>query len=315
MRALAHALFLIAPLAAFAAPRDVREIGPGVSFIEGEFAKGRQPDGNSVVLHGTGGTIVIDTGRHEIHTQKVLAVATRTGVKPEAVINTHWHLDHVGGNVIVRQRYPQAKIIASGAITNARKGFLADYRAQLAQAVAGMPPDKSAGFRAEMALIDAGDKLEPDEVVTAPGERTIAGRKLYIGLERNAATEGDVWVLDRASGILATGDLVTLPVPFLDTADPDGWAAALERLSKVDAKLVVPGHGEPMKPADLLTYRRAFVALLACARSQRPAAECSNDWFAGIGDLARGSDPELAKGAMGYYLDNVLRKPARANAK
>ena len=315
MRALAHALFLIAPLAAFAAPRDVREIGPGVSFIEGEFAKGRQPDGNSLVLHGTGGTIVIDTGRHAIHTQKVLAVATRTGVKPEAVINTHWHLDHVGGNVIVRQRYPQAKIIASGAITNARKGFLADYRAQLAQAVAGMPPDKSAGFRAEMALIDAGDKLEPDEVVTAPGERTIAGRKLYIGLERNAATEGDVWVLDRASGILATGDLVTLPVPFLDTADPDGWAAALERLSKVDAKLVVPGHGEPMKPADLLTYRRAFVALLACARSQRPAAECSNDWFAGIGDLARGSDPELAKGAMGYYLDNVLRKPARANAK
>ena len=315
MTRLAWAWFALAASSAFAAPGDVREIGPGVSFIEGEFAKGRQPDGNSLVLHGEGATIVIDTGRHPEHTQKVLAVATRSGVKPEAVINTHWHLDHVGGNVIVRQRYPQAKIIASGAIASARKGFLADYRAQLAQAVASLPPDKSAGFRAEMALIDAGDKLAPDEVVTASGDRTLAGRRLFIGLERNAATEGDVWVLDRASGILATGDLVTLPVPFLDTADPDGWAAALERLSKVDAKLVVPGHGEPMKPAGLVTYRKAFDALLACARSPRASAECSKEWFAAIGDLARGTDPSLAQGAMAYYLDNVLRKPARANAK
>lgn len=315
MKRIALAFAAFAAVSAYGAAGDVREIGPGVSLIEGQFARGRRPDGNSLVLHGAGATIVIDTGRHVEHTQKVLAVATRNGLKPEAVINTHWHLDHVGGNVIVRRKYPQAKIIASGAIANARKGFLKEYREQLAQAVGAMPPDKSGGMRAEMALIDAGDKLMPDDVVTAPGERTIAGRKLYIGLERNAVTEGDVWVLDRASAILAAGDLVTLPVPFLDTADPDGWAAALERLSKVDAKLIVPGHGEPMKPSDLATYRKAFGALLACARSQRPSADCSKEWFAAIGDLARGSDLSLAQNAMGYYLDNVLRKPARANAK
>lgn len=294
---------------AWAAPGDVREIGPGVSFIEGQFAKGRQPDGNSLVLHGTDGTIVIDTGRHREHTQKVLSVATRNGLKPVAIINTHWHLDHVGGNLVVREKFPGAAILASGAIANARKGFLAEYREELAKAVASMPPGKSAGMREEMALIDAGDKLAPTEVITAGGERTLAGRRLVIGLERNAATEGDVWVLDKASGVLAAGDLVTLPVPFLDTANPDGWAAALDRLSRVDAKLIVPGHGEPMKPADVLTYARAFKALLACARSTRASAECSDQWFSSIGDLAKGSDPSLAKGAMGYYLDNVLRKP------
>jgi glyoxylase-like metal-dependent hydrolase (beta-lactamase superfamily II) len=285
-----------------------REIAPGVSLVSGQFTKGRQPDGNSVVLHGTNGTLIIDTGRHRDHIQRVLAVATRNGQTPVAVINTHWHLDHIGGNLVVRQRFPKATILASDALANARKGFLAGYRDELAKVIPQMPPAEAAGYKEELALIDAGDKLAPDEVIKSAGERTIAGRNLFIGLERNAATEGDVWVLDRASGTLVTGDLVTLPVPFLDTADPDGWSAALDRLAKVDAKLVVPGHGEPMKPADLATYNKAFKALLACARSKRATAECSNDWFTGIGDLARGTDPQLARSSMAYYLDNVLRR-------
>jgi len=287
----------------------VREIGPGVSVIPGQFTRGRQPDGNSVVLLGNEGTIIIDTGRHRDHTQRVLKAATRNGKKPVAVINTHWHLDHIGGNALVRQAHPKVTVYASGAFANARKGFLADYRKQLAEAAAAMPTEKSAGMREEMALIDAGDKLAPDEVITASGERTLAGRNLMIGLERNAATEGDVWVLDRASGTLITGDLVTLPVPFLDTANPEGWAAALDRLVKVDAKLVVPGHGEPMPPAGLTTYRKAFRDLLVCAKSKRASAECADQWFATIGDLAKGTDPALAKSSMGYYLDNVLREP------
>jgi glyoxylase-like metal-dependent hydrolase (beta-lactamase superfamily II) len=287
----------------------IREVAPGVSLIPGQFTRGVQPDGNSVVLHGNDGTIIIDTGRHVLHTQRVLAAATKSGQAPVAVINTHWHLDHIGGNVLIRQRYPKVAILASGAFADARKGFLADYRAQLAQAVAAMPADKSGGLRTEMALIDAGDKLAPSEVIGAGGDRTIAGRRLTLGLEKNAATEGDVWILDRASGTLMTGDLVTLPVPFLDTANPEGWAAALDRLAKVDAKLVVPGHGEPMPPAGLETYRKAFRGLLACAKSTRASAECSDEWFKAIGDLGRGTDPALAKSALGYYLDNVLRTP------
>ena len=285
-----------------------REIAPGVSFVSGQFTKGRQPDGNSVVLHGDTGTVIIDTGRHRDHAQRVLAVATRNGKSPVAVINTHWHLDHIGGNLLVRQRFPKVTILASDALAAARKGFLAGYRDELAKFIPQMPPAEAAGYKEELALIDAADKLAPDEVIKSPGERTLAGRNLTIGLERKAATEGDVWILDRASGTLITGDLVTLPVPFLDTADPDGWSAALDRLAKVDAKLIVPGHGEPMKPADLVTYNKAFKALLACARSKRASAECSNDWFAAIGDLGRGTDPQLARSAMGYYLDNVLRK-------
>jgi glyoxylase-like metal-dependent hydrolase (beta-lactamase superfamily II) len=305
---------LLAATGAWAAPL-VEEIGPGVSLVRGQFARGLQPDGNSVVLIGNDGTVIIDTGRHTEHTHRVLAAATRNGKSPVAVINTHWHLDHIGGNLAVRRRFPKATIYASDALKGARKGFLAEYRAELAKVVAAAPADKSGGYRAEIALIDAADKLAPDEVISAPGERTLAGRRLLIGLERNAATEGDVWILDRASGTLVTGDLVTLPVPFLDTASPEGWAAALERLVKVDAKLIIPGHGEPMRPQDLITYNKAFRELLACAKSKRATADCSKQWFATIGDLARGTDPGLAQSSMAYYLDNVLRAKEGAGAK
>lgn len=306
MKLLACMALLLAATAARAAPQ-IEEIGPGVSLVRGQFTRGVQPDGNSLVLHAPQGTVVIDTGRHREHTHRVMRVATRDGKLPVAVINTHWHLDHTGGNPKFRDRYPKATIYASDAINGARKGFLAEYRQQLANAIAATTPEKSVAFRGEMELIDAGDKLAPDQVISETGERVLGGRRLLIGLEKNAATEGDVWVLDRASGVLATGDLVTLPVPFLDTASPEGWAAALDRLVKVDAKLIVPGHGEPMRPADLLTYRKAFHELLACAKSPRPSADCSASWFATIGDLARGTDAALAQSAMRYYLDNVLR--------
>jgi len=309
VKLVAWVALLLAATAAWAAP-EIEEIGPGVSLVRGQFTRGVQPDGNSLVLHAPQGTVVIDTGRHREHTHRVMRVATRDGKVPVAVINTHWHLDHVGGNPKFRDRYPNATIYASDAINAARKGFLAEYRAQLANAIAATTPEKSVAFRGELELIDAGDKLAPDQVISGTGERVLGGRRLLIGLEKNAATEGDVWVLDRASGVLATGDLVTLPVPFLDTASPEGWAAALDRLVKVDAKLIVPGHGEPMRPADLLNYRKAFHELLACAKSTRPSADCSAAWFATIGDMSRGTDPALARSALGYYLDNVLRKGA-----
>ena len=159
-----------------------------------------------------------------------------------AVINSHWHLDHIGGNLLVRRRFPGVRIYASSALADARKGFLASYRKQLEEMISTTTDaEAQQPWRAEVGIIDSGDALAPDEVITRSETRVIAGRKLMIGLESRAVTAGDVWVFDPASRFLVSGDLVTLPVPFLDTACPARWKDSLDHLAAVDFKTADPG--------------------------------------------------------------------------
>ena len=68
------------------------------TFIEGKVPEEMQPDGNSIVFEGPKEMLVIDTGRHPEHTDKIIAVAKARNKPITAIINTHWHLDHATGN-------------------------------------------------------------------------------------------------------------------------------------------------------------------------------------------------------------------------
>ncbi|MBZ5589166.1 MAG: MBL fold metallo-hydrolase [Acidobacteriia bacterium] len=292
------------------------EIAPGVDLLPGRFVSGTQPDGNTVVFRAPAGLIVVDTGRHAEHTQAILDLAAKAGVPVVAVINTHWHLDHIGGNPRVRHAYPGVRVWASGALTQAMTGFLATYRAQLQEAAGKtQDPSERRGFQDELAIIDAGSALAPDEVVTVTGPRTIGGRALQLGLERNAVTAGDVWVFDPATGVLASGDLVTLPAPLFDTACPRGWQAALARLASVPFTVLVPGHGRPMSRVDFERYRAGFDRLLACAASKRTDEACGDGWMRDIGPLMPESDRGLARRLLQYYLPNNLRAAPEKTAR
>ena len=52
------------------------ELAPGVDLLPGRFVKGTQPDGNTVILRGRTGLVVVDTGRHPEHTQGVIDFGT-----------------------------------------------------------------------------------------------------------------------------------------------------------------------------------------------------------------------------------------------
>jgi glyoxylase-like metal-dependent hydrolase (beta-lactamase superfamily II) len=290
------------------------EIAPGVDLIPGRFVPNVQPDGNTVIFRGTDGLIVLDTGRHPEHALAVIDTAREAHLPVKAIVNSHWHLDHVGGNVMLRRAYPGAKVYASAAIADALKGFLAGYRSQLQDAIAQTPDvEKQKPWQAEIALIDAGPALGPDEVVTAPGSRTIAGRALELGLEDHAVTAGDVWVFDPATRVLAAGDLVTLPVPLFDTACPESWKASLDRLAKKDFRVLVPGHGAPLSPEAFDTYRSAFDHLVACAASAAPKDDCVGGWMKDAGTLIEGEDPKWVRFMLDYYVGNQLRgDPAQA---
>lgn len=285
-------------------------VAPGIYLVPGAAAPGSQPDGNSIIIDAPEGLVVVDTGRHVEHTQQVIDFAAIRGRPVRAIINSHWHLDHVGGNVLLRARYPDVQIFASSAIDEALGGFLASYRKQL-ETVLARPetsPQEANSLRAEVGLIDSGPALRPTQVVSETGRREIAGRPLEIHLEHAAVTAGDVWIFDRKTRVLISGDLVTLPAPFLDTACPDRWAQALGRLTAVRFDWLVPGHGAPMLMADLATYRTAFGHLLACsADRRRPQEDCVEGWLSDSGRLIPDGERAYSRALMQYYVGTVLR--------
>lgn len=312
-------LFVLALLAPAAAARQVEappafiRVAEGVHLLRGTFRPGSQPDGNTVVLRGPSGLVVVDTGRHPEHAERVIAFARAQGARIGAVVNTHWHLDHVSGNPALRRAFPGLEVHASDAIREAATGFLARSRRQLEEMLArpGNAGQKVA-WRAEIARIDAAPSLFPDRPVTATGQRRLAGRVLELRFAR-AVTQGDVWILDPRTRVLIAGDLVTLPVPFLDTACPARWREALARIEETDFTRLVPGHGPVLSRAELGAYRRAFDNLLACGASARAKAECVAGWIADAGPLLTEAERDFARSLADYYVDAHVRgDPAKA---
>jgi glyoxylase-like metal-dependent hydrolase (beta-lactamase superfamily II) len=174
-------------------------------------------------------------------------------------------------------------------------------------------PAEQKAWRAEIGIIDAGEELAPDEIVTTSGSRDIGGRKLVLNLE-HGATAGDVWVFDPATRVVAAGDLITLPVPFFDTACPARWKAALDRVAATKFDLVIPGHGQPMHRREFEVYRAAFGKLLSCGASERPKEDCINGWMADAAGLISGEPPRFVRSLLDYYVTASLRgDPAKTN--
>ncbi|HEV7690659.1 MAG TPA: MBL fold metallo-hydrolase [Hyphomonadaceae bacterium] len=289
----------------------------GHTFIPGSFAPQRQPDGNSIVLNAEGGVIVVDTGRHAAHTQQVIEAAkVHGGVL--AIINTHWHLDHTSGNIALREAYPSVEIYANAAaLHDALSGFLArglvNNRRTLADPTtpAGLADD----LRGDIATVEQGEKLRPTVSVEAPRMLTIGGRSIEVHTAK-AASAGDLWLYDVRERLLISGDLVTLPAPFLDTACPEAWRAEFKAILGTSFAQLIPGHGRPMTRKDVETYRDGFGALLDCAKGNAAPAVCAAAWATTAAPLLDGSTGDVgqAEAYARYYVENVLRNPQSRQA-
>ena len=287
---------------------------PPYIFIEGKVPEDVQPDGNSIVFEGPKEILVIDTGRHPEHTDKIIAVARARNKPITAIINTHWHLDHATGNARIRAAYPGAKLYTSTAVEGALKGFLIRNveKAKARLEDPSVPEPRKADTRLYPNAINDPANLIPDQPVKGTMSVKLGERELQLHLAKYAATEGDVWVHDPASKTVFVGDLVVVPLPFFDTGCAEGWRQALAEIDKLDFQTLVPGHGLPMDHAMFSSYRSAFDAFTACAESTQPTASCVAIWMQeGASFVAMHPDPNYSAPALAYYVDQVLRVPAK----
>jgi glyoxylase-like metal-dependent hydrolase (beta-lactamase superfamily II) len=139
----------------------------------------------------------------------------------------------------------------------------------------------------------------------------IGAHRFDVHVAHNAVTDADVWLYDRRSRVAVLGDLVTLPAPYLDTACPDGWRAALAEIQETPFRIAVPGHGAPMSRADVALYARAMDTFLDCVSTDASAEQCAAMWAEAAAPLLwEGSRAvEYAAEYVPYLRENGGRAP------
>jgi glyoxylase-like metal-dependent hydrolase (beta-lactamase superfamily II) len=286
-------------------------------LIPGSVPMDKGPDGNSIFLDAPDGLILIDTGRHPAHAEKLIAYAKERERPIAAIINTHWHLDHTTGNYDVRQAFPDAKVYATTAIEGALVGFLNGSRAQVDKMLADptTPATRKAELLRGRSVIDSPDRLRPSDPIRGGGPVQIAGRILDVHVAPFAATEADLWIYDPKSRTAIVGDLVVDIVPFMDTACPDGWKRALEQISATPFVTLIPGHGAPMDRAAFLHWKGAFDGFVDCGRSERAKEECVARWKRDAAPFIDTAHADYVGEAAAYYIDTRLRSSPEEQQK
>ena len=205
---------------------------------------------NHVVLRSDAGCVVIDSG-YDKHVPLMLAlIASRMGLdgRPLAkLINTHCHSDHVGGNAALRRAYGCTIAVPAG---EAPLIDAWDERALLYE---------YADQRAERFAVD--EILEPGSTHTwgdiewralaAPGHAM--GALVFFNDEHRILISGDA--------LWQNGYGIVMP-PELDPGALPATRATLEMIATLDARCVVPGHGEPFTDVDA-ALERAFARTTA----------------------------------------------------
>ncbi len=190
------------------------ELAPGVHAVTGR-------GGNALVVQGDDAAILIDTkvmGAGE----DLRTLARDAGSPLAAVINTHHHADHTGGNAAFTSDLP----------VYAHPSAAPRVRRQVAGRGENPAP-----------YLPNRDAMERQDL-------DVAGVRMLLTHPGNAHTDNDVWVRFPEKNLIHTGDLVFHKLhPFVD-ADADasttGWIAACTRILEAcnADTIVVPGHGE-----------------------------------------------------------------------
>lgn len=266
--ALAFLALLPAAVRSWSAPPVALEpIAPGVYVALQPFAD-RFNDSNSTVIVLDDSVVVVDTQTTLTATRGVIEQIRKLTDKPvHWVINTHWHGDHVQGNQLYREAFPNVQFIAH---VNTRTEMAERTTSELLDQVAKLPAQiekyrqmlvsgqASNGERLteqERRLlemrVDTFSRQLPDlrqthivlPDVTFDHSLSLYSRSQEVRLIHfGGHTRGDVAVYLPAEKVLITGDLVD-DMPYTGDGSPAELVRTLHQLDKLDFDVIVPGHG------------------------------------------------------------------------
>lgn len=197
---------------------------------------------NNGIFASHGQALLIDPGvtPEEIRTT-VSFLATRA-LKPQALILTHGHWDHILGP----EHFPGVKVIAHTAYRDVRR----DYGEALARQVAGF--DRRTRREREQPFAPPAPHLTFDVELRI----TVGGETVHL-LHAPGHAPDQLVIYHPASALLWAGDMLSdLEIPFV-SHNLAAYEATLARLAALDVRVLVPGHGTPTTDPAEITARIA----------------------------------------------------------
>ncbi len=288
-------------------------------------------DGNAVVIISDAGVLVFDTNGTPAAASAVLAeIRALTDQPVRYIVNSHWHWDHWYGTQVYKEAFPSAQVIAHAATREMMMGPALEFnRPGLEQQLPGyvqMLEKKAAADPAVQPRLDTARffldqkrsvrHVFPDLTFTTKLELSLGGRRIEVRHHDRAVTPGDAFLVLPDDRIVVTGDLVVNPIPFALSVYPTGWLRSLEAIDALDASVIVPGHGAPLRDESLLqATMEVFRVLLregAAAKARGLEVDAAKEAIMPAVEPAMKAltrnDPKLAEQFKIYVVDWYLHR-------
>lgn len=223
----------------------LREVADGITVILN--GQGEVGVANAVFVIEGDRALVIDTMTFPEMAEGMAREITRRHAHVDIVLNTHHHIDHIGGNKL----FAGARVFAHPASIRSleRLGFpIAVYDTLMPQ------------FRGQFADLEL---VVPEPTLnqfTPP-----RGGELRIFTPAHTAADVAVWFPE--SRVLIAGDIGFIGVtPLAVHGLISAWIDALDALVALKPEVVVPGHGPLGSAQDLIVLRAYLSAVLDLGR-------------------------------------------------
>ena len=218
---------------------------------------------NSVVFTEGTAALIVDTGLDESHARKLLRDVLETGFTPTAILNTHSHADHHGGNSFILRRFPELPVFAPPL----EAAIIAHPILEPLYLYGALPPKE---LRSKFLLAPS----SPAQPVAA-GTHTLGSVTVELlevpghAVQMYAVRRGGT--LYAADALFGPESLGKHPLTFC-VGSVAQKASAARLLALRGVALTVPGHGNPtadlpaLVQANLESLERTTTAVLAACR-------------------------------------------------
>jgi len=233
-------ILLLVPVSIHGQQQDFSQVQIKATKVAGNVYMLEGSGGNIGVSVGTDGILIVDDQFAPLADKIRAALKGLNQGKLRFILNTHWHGDHTGGNVVFG---PEAPIIAHD---NVRKRLATEQKSTLFKTTTPASPKEA------LPLITFDQSLSVH----------FNGEEIRVIHYPQGHTDGDSVIFFTNSNVVHLGDdFFAGRFPFVDLESGGSIEGLIKNIGEIigkipaDAKLI-PGHGPLSTVDDLKSYHR-----------------------------------------------------------